>query len=374
MRSKVVAIMFAAMLAFGANQYRLAIPGYRYHFPRDHFNHPDFQTEWWYYTGNLHTSPPRPTGRGQKGDERRFGFELTFFRQGTGEQASGVWDVHDIWMAHLALSDLDGGRFHHTERLNRAGVDLAGAALADGNGGQRRVWNGNWSAQWTDAASQRLEAVGDRFAFRLDVKLAKAPVIHGRNGVSEKGEGEGRASHYISLTRLVTTGEIELDGRRFEVEGLSWMDHEFFTDQLDLNQTGWDWFSLQWNDGSEIMLYRLRHKGGSTDSHSAGTYVDAQGQSRFLSASDFLVEPGKIWTSPETHGRYPVEWRIRIPPLGIDASVTTKLKNQEMTAQAPGIPSYWEGAIDATDAKAGGAVYGAGYLEMTGYASGSPRP
>jgi predicted secreted hydrolase len=345
------AIVFAAMLAFGATEYRLALPGYRYQFPRDHFSHPDFQTEWWYYTGNLHTG------------ERRFGFELTFFRQGTGEPASGVWDVHDIWMAHLALSDIDGGRFLHNERLNRAGANLAGA-----NAAQRRVWNGNWSAQWTDAASQRLEAVGDRFAFRLDVKSAKAPVIHGRNGVSPKGEGEGRASHYISLTRLITSGEIELDGRRFQVEGLSWMDHEFFTDQLDLNQTGWDWFSLQWNDGSEIMLYRLRHKDGSTDSHSAGTYVDAQGRSRFLSANDFLVEPGKIWTSPETKARYPVEWRIRIPPLGIDASVTTKLKNQEMTAQAPGVPSYWEGAIDAAATKSGGTLNGVGYLEMTGYA------
>ncbi|HEY6346333.1 MAG TPA: lipocalin-like domain-containing protein [Bryobacteraceae bacterium] len=356
-RTRVVGALFAAMLAFGATEYRLALPGYRYQFPRDHFNHPDFQTEWWYYTGNLHTS-----------EGRRFGFELTFFRQGTGEQASGVWDVHDIWMAHLALSDIDGGRFLHTERLNRAGADLAGAAWADGNDAQHRVWNGNWSAQWTDAASQRLEAVGDHFVFRLDVKSAKAPVIHGKNGISQKGEGEGRASHYISLTRLITSGEIELDDRRFEVEGLSWMDHEFFTDQLDLNQTGWDWFSLQWNDGSEIMLYRLRHKDGSTDSHSAGTYVDAQGRSRFLSASDFLVEPGKIWTSSETHGRYPIEWRIRIPPLGIDANVTTKLKNQEMTAQAPGIPSYWEGAIDATGAKPGSAEYGAGYLEMTGYA------
>jgi predicted secreted hydrolase len=144
MRNKglVAALLSATLCGAGTGHYRLALPGYRYEFPRDHFNHPEFQTEWWYYTGNLRTK-----------EGRRFGFELTFFRRGIDREESkpGVWDVRDAWLAHLALSDIDGGRFFHTERLNRQGPGLAGADLA-----QARVWNGNWQVRWTgdDLAGQ----------------------------------------------------------------------------------------------------------------------------------------------------------------------------------------------------------------------------
>ena len=335
--------------------YRLALPGFHYEFPRDHFNHPDFQTEWWYYTGNVHTS-----------GGQRFGFQLTFFRQGVARSstAPSVWDVRDVWMAHLALSDIDGHRFFHAERLNRAGAGLAGADLE-----QRRVWNGNWRAQWLDQRAQRLDAITDNFSLSLNVKSEKAPVIHGRDGVSQKAEGAGKASHYISLTRLTTTGVIERDGMRFQVEGLSWMDHEFFTQQLDPVQSGWDWFSLQLTGGSEIMLFRLRRKDGSIDPHSAGTYIDAQGRSRFLSASDFSLTPGKTWTSPVTRSPYPVEWTIRIPFLGVDASVATRLSQQEFAGGNSIAPPYWEGAIDAVGTKQGGSLVASGYLEMTGYSA-----
>ena len=345
-------------LAAALCAYRLALPGYHYEFPRDHFNHPDFQTEWWYYTGNVHTR-----------EGQRFGFELTFFRQGAAAaaQSPNVWDVQDVWMAHLALSDIDGGRFLHMERLNRAGAGLAGADAA-----QQNVWNGNWQARWTAKDSQELVAIADRFSFKLSVRSAKVPVIHGSNGISRKGEGEGRASHYISLTRLITAGEIELDGTRFQVEGLSWMDHEFFTEQLDPAQSGWDWFSLQLNDRSEIMLFRLRRKDGSADPYSAGTYVDAQGRTRSLAANEFSLEPGKTWTSPATHAQYPIEWKIRIPGLHVEAAIATRLPQQEIPGTGAAIPSYWEGAIDAIGIKQGGPLMGSGYLEMTGYAGPNP--
>jgi predicted secreted hydrolase len=348
--SPFVMLTFAlAMNAPGADDpYRLALPNYRFEFPRDHFNHPDFQTEWWYYTGNV---------RNAQG--RRFGFDLTFFRQAVNRRAApqGVWDLKDMWMAHLALSDIEGGQFLHTERLNRAGPGVAGADLK-----QARVWNGNWQAQWA-GGTQTLEAVADRFSFQLSLKPDKPPVIHGQNGVSQKAEGKGKASHYISFTRLATSGVIMLDGKRFMVEGSSWMDHEFFSHQLDPSQNGWDWFSLQLGDGTEFMLFRLRRKDGSMDPYSAGTYIDSQGKATHLAANDFTLTPGKTWTSAATGGRYPVEWTIQVPSLNLNAAVRTPLAQQEIT----GGTTYWEGAIDISATRLGRHVSGVGYLEMTGY-------
>lgn len=363
-----LALIFALALdLFGANgtPYRLALPGYQYQFPRDHFSHPDFQTEWWYYTGNLHTA-----------DGRRFGFELTFFRQGVNrdESPSSVWDVRDVWMAHLALSDIEGGRFFHTERLNRAGGGIAGADPE-----RASVWNGNWQANWrldsrapSGVASQTLEAISDQFSLDLTLRPQKGPVIHGMNGVSQKAEGAGHASHYISLTRLATGGAITLEGKRFTVEGLTWMDHEFFTHLLVSGQTGWDWTGLQLDDGSELMLFRLRRKDGSIDPYSAGTYVDAQGRATYLGANDFSLTPGKTWVSPATSARYPIEWTIRVPSLRVDLALSTRLPQQEMSGNNRTASTYWEGAIECSGVSKSRTVKAVGYLEMTGYAGPVP--
>jgi predicted secreted hydrolase len=365
MKSRLALLLVWQLGAATSEPFRLAEPGYRYSFPRDNFNHPEFQTEWWYYTGNLRSS----TGR-------RFGFELTFFRQGVDRSATapGVWDVRDLWLAHLALSDLDDGRFLYTERLNRSGAGIAGADQEQG-----RVWNGNWQAQWKldpeapgGMASQRLQAVADRFSFDLSLKTSKPPVIHGENGISQKAEGLGRASHYISFTRLETSGVIVLDGQRWNVEGESWMDHEFFTHQLAANQSGWDWFSLQLSDGSEIMLFQLRRKDGTLDPFSAGTYIDPQGRSTHFSAKDFSLAPGKIWASANSGGRYPIEWSIRVPSLDLDARLTTRLPQQELAGKTRSAPTYWEGSIEVSASKKGQPVQGLGYLEMTGYAGPVP--
>jgi predicted secreted hydrolase len=142
------------------------------------------------------------------------------------------------------------------------------------------------------------------------------------------------------------------------------MDHEFFSHQLEAGQSGWDWFSLQLEDHTEFMLFRLRHKDGSPDAYSAGTYVDAQGKPKHLAASDFSVAPGSTWTSPATGGRYPVEWAIDVPSLGLKAAIRTPLRKQEITGGA----NYWEGAIDVDATRSGRPLSGVGYLEMTGYA------
>lgn len=361
LRAALVWIVALQLVAATDQPFRLAEPGYHYSFPRDHFNHPDFQTEWWYYTGNVRTS-----------QGRRFGFELTFFRFGIERSSApaAVWDVRNVWMAHMALSDLQGGHFLYTERLNRAGAGITGADL-----GQARVWNGNWQSQWKldpqapgAMASQKLQGIADRFSFTFTLTTAKPPVIHGEDGISQKAAGDGRASHYISYTRLRTSGEIILDGHRFDVAGEGWMDHEFFTDQLAPNQSGWDWFSLQLADGSDIMLFDLRRKDGTHDPFSSGTYVDAHGRATHLAAGDFSLTPGKTWTSPKSGGRYPLEWSIQIPSLGLNATITTPLPQQELAGKTRFEPTYWEGAIDVAAIRNGAPVRGDGYLEMTGYA------
>jgi predicted secreted hydrolase len=354
MRSKLVSIAAALLLLQPlAAQYRTARPGYGYEFPRDHFNHPDFQTEWWYYTGNLKSA-----------DGRRFGFELTFFRHGISRDPAkaATWDLKDLYIAHLALSDLDGGKFYHAERTNRSGPGIAAVSESLG-----RVWNGNWQIQWR-GKDQVLSAIDERFRLHLTLHPEKTPVIHGENGVSQKTQGPGRASHYISLPRLASSGAIELGNKKFEVSGTSWMDHEFFTHQLESEQTGWDWLSLQLADNTELMLFRIRRKDGSIDPYSAGTYVDEKGKTTHLRSVDFALRPAEeIWTSPITGARYPIHWRIAIPKLNIELEAKTPLESQELTGKTGFTPNYWEGAIVLSGRHGPQSLSGVGYLEMTGY-------
>lgn len=349
MKSRWIALFLLFALIVRAADYKSALPGYRYEFPRDHFDHPDYQTEWWYYTGNVKAS-----------DGHRFGFELTFFRQGTArDSVQSTWRIHDLYMAHLALSDLGGHRFYHEERVNRAGPGIAGVDEKSG-----LIWHGNWQAQLTPSL-HALRGIGESFQIDLSLSPAKPPVIHGRDGISRKGEGQ--ASHYISFPRLNTSGTIWLNGNQYQVQGASWMDHEFFSNAAGSEGIGWDWLSLQFDNNTELMLYRLRHKDGSIDPYSSGSYIDARGNCRFLSSNEFTMTPaGESWTSPSTAGKYPIRWRVAVPSLGLQAEVTTPLTSQEL-ANSIG-PSYWEGAIDTTSLQSGSPLHGVGYLEMTGYA------
>lgn len=347
--------LICLVLAVAASaQYKAALPGYHYSFPRDHFNHPDFQTEWWYYTGNVKSA-----------DGRRFGFELTFFRQGVDNRdvkPTGTWDVRDVHLAHLALSDLDRGTFLHAERTNRAGPAIAGASESE-----RRIWNGNWQIKWR-GDEQSLQAIDERFSLHFTLRSSKPPVIHGQNGVSQKAEGQGRASHYISLTRLDTGGEIDVDGQNIQVTGTAWMDHEFFTHQLEPDQIGWDWLSIQLVDNSEVMFFNIRRRDGSIDPYSSGTFVDARGNATHLVKNEFTMQPaGSVWTSPATRAAYPLGWKISVPKLSIMLECTTSLPSQELTSSRGFAPTYWEGSVLLAGSKGGSPISGVGYLEMTGY-------
>lgn len=350
-----LATLAAAFLLLNplAAQYRTAVPGYRFEFPRDYFDHPNFQTEWWYYTGNLKSA-----------NGHRFGFELTFFRQAVNRDPAraAAWDVRDIYLTHLALSDLDGQKFYHSERINRAGPGIAGASASNA-----RIWNGNWQVQW-QGTDQNLQALEKQFQLHLVLHPEKPPALHGENGLSQKSEGLGHASYYFSLTRLTTNGTLDLNGEKFELSGLAWMDHEFFTHQLEQDQIGWDWLSLQLDDKTELMLFRLRRENGSLDPFSAGTYIDGQGKSTHLRSADFTLQPlDQSWTSPATHASYPVAWKIMIPKLGIALEAHTPLSSQELTGKTNIAPTYWEGAITLQGRRGKVPLKGVGYLEMTGY-------
>jgi predicted secreted hydrolase len=275
--------------------------------------------------------------------------------------------VRDLYMAHVAVTDISGRRHLHAERLSRAGVGWAGAPTD-----RYRVWVEDWVAT-LDGGHHRLRAPAtDRVrggsAFGLDLLLeeGKPPVLHGDAGFSQKGSSPGKASHYYSLTRMPTTGTLTLAGERLAVQGTSWMDHEFGSTFLGPTQAGWNWFSIQLDDGSELMVYQLRGTNGSVDPHSRGTFVARDGRSRTFNADDFALDAGRRWRSPGTGGEYPVEWRLRVPDEQIDLRVRAVLDAQEMTGQVSGI-SYWEGVIEVTGTRGGRPVTGRGYLEMTGY-------
>jgi predicted secreted hydrolase len=334
----------------------LALPGYQYRFPRDHFSHPSYQTEWWYYTGNLST-----------GDGRQFGFELTFFRfrpnDSSGKtEPNRVWFPGEIYIAHFAVTDIADRRFYHLERVNRAGPGLAGV-----DEGQGRIWNGNWSARWLSfqPIRQQLQAVSANARLVLTLNSLKPIVIHGKNGVSQKGPKPGEASHYYSLTRVAASGTLSFEGRNFEVSGLAWMDREFFSSVEGDPVAGWDWMSIQLNTNEEVMLYRLRLNDGTVSGYSSATFVDAGGKSEFLDSRQFSIQPLQTWRSPATGAGYPVAWEIELPSKQLRLRLTAAATDQELINKTT--RNYWEGAVRYTGSESGTAVTGVGYLEMTGY-------
>jgi predicted secreted hydrolase len=347
-------VLAAASLAPAAatDAWKHAVPGRRIVLPADHASHPDYRLEWWYYTGNLDAA-----------DGRRFGYQLTFFRIGivTAPTTPSVWAVRDLFMAHLALTDVAGRRYLAAERLNRAGVSWAGARTDT-----YRVWNEDWSAR-RDGDAHVLSASTSEFGLDLRLDPGKPPALNGVDGYSRKGTDPGNASYYYSLTRMPTRGTLTVGGVHVPVSGNSWMDHEFGTSFLEAGQHGWDWFSVQLDDGTDLMLYQLRRNGGSVDVHSSGTIVNATGTSRTFDRNAFALVPGDTWTSQASNARYPVEWHVRLPEEELDLSARALVEAQELRGSSSGV-AYWEGAIEVTGTHKGRGVQGRGYLEMTGYA------
>lgn len=338
-------------------EFRVATEGYRYEFPRDHGSHDGFRTEWWYYTGNLTTK-----------DGRQFGYQLTFFRRGMpAEQIRTLpskWSITQLYLAHLAVSDLKNGQFHFAEKLSRAGLGKAGA-----ESNHLRVWIDRWRAEALPNQDRQILSASDgNVAIQLTVAPEKPLVIHGTHGVSRKGAETGQASHYYSLTRLATSGTITIGDKSFEVVGTSWMDHEFGSADLGEDLVGWDWFSLQFTDQTELMLYRLRRADGTADPVSSGTFIDREGMGHHLSIADFALTPTSFWTSPTSKARYPQKWRLTIPSRQLSLELVPRMAEQELITGHSTQVTYWEGAIEVNEAANGTPIKGRGYMELTGYA------
>lgn len=323
-------------------------------FPDDHGPHPEFQTEWWYYTGNLETA-----------DGRHFGYQLTFFRRAltpleieSGEGSN--WRTNQVYLAHFALSDIEENVFYYQERLARGGAGLAGA---QGSGGLK-VWLEDWIVEQTAEDTYRMKASSDDLDIELEFVDLKGVVLQGDHGYSQKGEQPGNASYYFSQTRLKTNGKLRVASEEFTVNGLSWMDHEFSTSALGEGQAGWDWFSIQLDDGSELMLFTLRNEDPDIEPYPVGTVIGADGRTHRLAAEEIELSVLDTWRSPANQAEYPAKWRIRVPSEGIEITVTPMMDNQELHT----FFTYWEGAVKISGVKNGIEVSGYGYVELTGYA------
>lgn len=357
-----------------------AFKEYNFNFPRDHAAHPDFRQEWWYFTGNVNST-----------EGHRFGYELAIFRfalkppkqeivtstytisseSGLPENASS-WRTNHIYMAHLAVTDIENNKFYYAEKFSRDAMGLAGAGIyykdrLEGDSTQLKVWLDDWSIESVGDTvfPIHLSAKADGFSIALILSQNKPVVLQGNNGLSIKGEKPGNASYYYSIPRMETVGSVVIGKDKASVSGLSWFDREWSTSQLDPEQEGWDWFALQLDDDRDIMIYSLRREDGSLDLKSAGTLIEKDGESRSLAANEFYIEVLRQWRSPHTNINYPSGWKISIPSESLELQVTPAVEDQELNTTI----RYWEGAVKVSGKYKNNNVIvaGKGYVELAGY-------
>ena len=321
-------------------------------FPVDWGPHTEYRIEWWYVTGNLETE-----------HKRHFGYQLTFFRFAftpKPEKRKSAWGTNQIYMAHFALTDVEAAQFYAFERFSRAALSLAGA-----NAQPFEVWLENWSISGPngDVLPMQLHAAQENVAVNLTLESAKNVVLQGDKGLSNKNEEAGNASYYYSLTRMPTRGTIQIDGKPFDVKGISWFDREWSTSALGKDTVGWDWFSLQLDDGREIMFYLLRQRDGHASPSSDGVLISADGSMRRLTPDAVQIAILSHWQSPLDETRYPSRWRMDIESEGLSLDIKPYLANQELNLYV----RYWEGAVQVKGTSFGQPVSGNGYVELTGY-------
>ncbi len=367
MRVALAFCLLALAPAAGAGEWKTARPDYAWSFPHDHWARHGYKTEWWYFTGHLTSE-----------DGRRFGYQFTFFRIGMLPRRPTLasdWATGNLIMGHAAIGDIESQRHLFSEVIYRITPLLGGIgeypdtliAWSRAPAGTDALWTLRWSGSGFDFSMTDSRR---RMGFSLSTRPDKPMVFQGPNGFSRKGKDEAAASQYYSFTRLATTGEIRLNGERLTVTGKSWMDKEFGSNQLEAHQAGWDWFSLQLDDGREVMLYVLRDTTGAAD-FARGTIVSAAGQARYLAPESFSIRAKETWRSPETDAVYPSQWEVALPGEDLRMSIRPVMADQENRSALIRSMFYWEGAVEITGPD--GKRMGQGYVELVGYGTGS-RP
>ena len=342
--------------AWAADDWQQAIGERSWSFPRDHGAHPEFRTEWWYFTGNL-----------LDGAGNRYGYQLTFFRQGVRlipADPKNPWSLRDLYLAHFTVTDVSNDKFLFAEQVTRSGPGISGAAAYGMN-----VWNLGWSAKMKGDAIH-LRAAHEGTELSLELKPRKPLILQGDRGLSRKGSGYGQASYYYSFTDLATRGTIRTADSQMPVtvKGVSWFDQEFGSNVLSRDQVGWDWFSIHLSDGRDLMLFFLRKKDRTVEEESSGTLVEPDGKSRYLKLDEIQLEALGTWKSPRSGGAYPDRWRIRISAAGIDLQIAPLVADQELNTSGSTRVTYWEGAVSGKGTSAARQITCEGYVEMTGYA------
>lgn len=341
----------SALGGMSAAGFARAVEPRKFEFPADHAAHPEFRNEWWYITGHLQTE----TGR-------QFGYQVTFFRIALSPKSpenTSRWATHQVWMAHLALTDMEGKQHLHEQRLARGAAGLAGQEMQ-----AFKVYLEDWQilGQAKGEFPWTVQVAHADFSLKLSLQPEKPAVLQGKQGLSQKSSEAGNASYYYSFTRLATTGSLYYQGQNFQVTGASWLDREWSTSALGKDQAGWDWFSLQFEDGQELMFYQLRKTSGAADQlHSQGKWIAADASTRNLSLQDVELKPLKYWQA-RNGAQYPITWELSYPAMDGHWRIEAVVEDQLMETSV----LYWEGAVRVIDLKSG-KVVGQGYLELSGY-------
>jgi predicted secreted hydrolase len=315
-------------------------------FPEDEAAHKDL-TEWWYYTGHLQAKDAQGT--------HTYGFELVIFQA----LRNGF---PPVYAAHFAISDITRGEFHYDQRR----VVEPDAFIPNGTSTKGiNEYVGDWTIQGLNGLDH-LRAEMQNYAIQLDLRGLKPATLH--NGTGLITYGVAGFSYYYSRTRMAVSGTIVDHNQSYTVTGQAWMDHQW-GNFLSIGGGGWDWYSIQLNNNTEMMLYFLHDANGNTSSTYAD-YIGANGQDYLIPVNVIQDTALDHWVSPTTGARYPSGWKLTVnyPHVRVSLTITPLLKNQELVVFSSTGNSYWEGAVGIQGQFQGAPIQGEGYVELTGYA------
>jgi predicted secreted hydrolase len=336
----------------------------RVELPRDLYAHQNSQTEWWYYTGHLMTE-----------SNRRFGFELVFFKRRTDLDRFGVVPLrliaNPLFLAHFAITDESRKNFRYEHRKSTGGMfDLPAHASEQ----RFDLRLGDWTVREKNGAHQLKATLGNNLIFEASLESTKPPALNGHEGLGISFKDAGEASRYFSFTRMKAAGLITWHGETERFTGNAWMDREFGTWRTTDNQKGWDWFSIQLETGAEVMVYHLRDDKGRPSAFSSGTYIDAEGRQTHLARNDFILEPTGRWTSSQSGATYPSGWRLQVPSFELDLAIKPVIKDQELDTRGTTMIVYWEGVCTVEGNYSRQPTTGRAYVELVGYDRSHEKP